>query len=301
MTRVLVTGAGNDTALAFVDSIRSQGVTLYMADADAEARGMSRVPVERRVGLPRLGGSVLAEMTLQACVDHRIDVLVPTCDEELLALSRRRHRFRAAGTTLMLAATACLEATLDRASLHRITDGVVHRPRTEVFGADVDLAQWSFPVIVKPRFRADPRPARILYSQEDARRLRRDHALLIQEYFPGPRVEVDVLTNPLGTVIAAAQRELWGQSTPTLGSGEAIDSARRVVRAIGGAYACTVCFRRDRDGRLGLLDVVPRVSAGMSTDAPAGMNLASCGLELAIGEALPANTNLHRPAEGWAA
>ncbi len=271
-----------------------------MGDANPDAPGLSRVPLQRRVGLPRLGGAAMAEATLLACIQHRIDILVPTSDEELLALSRRRHRFRAAGTTLMLAATACLEATLDRASLHRLADGLAHRPRTEVFGADVDLSQWSYPVIVKPRFRADPRPARLLYSHDEVRRLRRDHALLVQEYLPGAGVEVDVLTNPSGTVVAAVQRQLRGPSTPAQHSEDPIASARRVVRAVGGTYACTVRFRRARDGRLGLLDVVPRVTASMSPHSPSGVNLASLGLELARREALPANSNSYRQVEAWA-
>ena len=95
-----------------------------MAVVDPRARGLRLVPHERGVGLPRQGGSVLAEVVLQACIDDKGDIVIPTRDDELLPLARRRARFREVGTTLMLPATASLESALDRWSLLRLCDGV---------------------------------------------------------------------------------------------------------------------------------------------------------------------------------
>lgn len=287
MTRVLVTGAGSAAALAFVDSIRAQRVSLFLGDSDPCSPALSSVSPDRRIGLPRLDGSVYAEVLLQACAEHDIDVVVPTRDAELLSLARRRHRFTAIGTTLMLPSTASLETALDRWSLYRVCDGLAHRPRTAVFGSDVELSRWRFPLVLKPRYRADPRPVHVVRSAAEARRLRRDNALLLQEHLPGEEVQVDVLTGPLGSIVAAAPRDADGPTAHLHHCADAIVAARRVVRALRLSYASTVKFRRDRDGRLALLDVVPRVSEGMTASVTAGVNLPWLAVQLAMGESMP--------------
>ena len=294
MTRVLVTGAGSAAALAFVDSIRAQRVSLFLGDTDPRSPGLSLVPAERRIGLPRLGGSVFAEVLLQACAEHEIDVVVPTRSAELISLARRRHRFQALGTTLMLPSTASLETALDRWSLYRVCDGLVHRPRTAVFGAGVDLSRWRYPLVLKPRFRADPRPVHVVGSLAEAQRLRRDHALLVQELLPGDEVEVDVLAGPLGSIVASVPRDVDGSHARVHHCSDAIAAAGRVVRALRLSYASTVKFRRDRDGRLALVDVVPRISRGMTASVAAGVNMPWLALQLAQGESMPSNAHVFR-------
>ncbi len=294
MTRVLVTGASSAAALAFVDSIRAQHVSLFLGDTDPCSPLLSTVSPQRRVGLPRLDGSVYAEVLLDACAEHDIDVVVPTRDAELLALARRRHRFGAIGTTLMLPPTASVETALDRWSLYRVCDGLAHRPRTAVFGGDVELAQWRYPLVIKPRYRADPRPVHVVRSLAEAGRLRRDNALVLQEHLPGEEVQVDVLAGPLGSIVAAVPRDADGATAQLHHGADAVVAARRVVQALRLSYASTLKFRRDRDGRLVLVDVVPRVSEGVTASVAAGVNLPWLAVQLAKAESMPSNVDAFR-------
>jgi len=294
MTRVLVTGAGSAAALAFIESLRGQHVSLFLADTDPEAPSLGLVPSSHRIGLPRTGSEALTEVLLQACREHRIDVVIPTRDCELLALARRRHRFTALGTVLMLPASASLETALDRWALHRLGDGLVHRPRTAVFGMTVDLARWRYPLVLKPRFRADPRPVRVISSFAEARSLRRDHALLLQEYMPGEEIEVDVLSGPLGRIIASVPRQVGGTAVRVQHRTAPIAAAGRVVRALRMSYASTVRLRRDREGRLGLVDIAPRLTRSMTASVAAGVNIPWLALQLAKGEAMPSNAHVYR-------
>jgi carbamoyl-phosphate synthase large subunit len=67
------------------------------------------------------------------------------------ALAAARESFAAAGIGLLLASAAALEIILDKLALARYCADVVRVPRTEAFGPAVDPADWSYPVIVKPR------------------------------------------------------------------------------------------------------------------------------------------------------
>ncbi len=294
MTRVLVTGASSAAALAFVDSVRTPRVSLFLGDTDPYAAALSTVSPQRRIGLPRLDGSVYAEVLLQACAEHDIDVVVPTRDAELLSLARRRHRFGATGTTLMLPSTASLETALDRWALRRVCEGLAHRTRTAVFGSDVELSRWRYPLVLKPRYRADPRPVHVVRSLGEAKRLRRDNALLLQEHLPGEEVLVDVLTGPLGSIVAAVPRDADGPTAHLRHCADAVVAARRVVGALRLSYASTVKFRRDRDGQLVLVDVVPRVSEGMTANVAAGVNLPWLAVQLAMGESMPSTGDTYR-------
>ena len=291
MTRVLVTGAGSAAALVLVDSLRGDAVTLFLGAVDPHEPALRLVQEGRRITTPTCGDTA---SLVRACAEHHIDVLVPTRDVDLLGLARQRHRFGMVGTTVMLPATASLEASLDRWALHRVCDGVVDRPRTAVFGASLDLEGWRFPLVVKPRFRGDPRPVHIVRSLAEAKALRRDPTLLVQAYLPGEEIEVDVLAGPLGSVVASVPHTVEGRAIHVRHREAPIAAAGRVVRALRMAYASTVRMRQDADGRLVVVDVVPRIGAGMVVSNDAGVNLPWLSLQLALGRTLPPDAHVFR-------
>ncbi len=279
MTRVLVTGGS--AAASFVEAVSSSGVVVFAGDTDANAVGLRAVAPQHRVVFPRTSTTALADAMLRYCVAQHIDVLVPTRDVELLALSRCRDRFAAAGVTVLLADTDALRMSIDRWLLHRACESVgVLRPRTAVFSSGFDLSTWVFPLVLVPRFRTDPRPRRVLRTPHDAERAAGDHAMLLQESLPGERVDVDVVAQDGGCVVNAVHRG-WGRTEMAGSQREVIDVAERVVGALRLSYACTVTLRRDRDGALNLIDVAPRFTASMDR------SMHGIALGMALGQPLP--------------
>ena len=62
---------------------------------------------------------------LRLCKAHRIDLLIPTVDSELLDVSRAASEFEAAGTKVLVASPETLELCLDKVRLVSQTSPVM--------------------------------------------------------------------------------------------------------------------------------------------------------------------------------
>ena len=150
--RVLVTGAGGPAAIAAMKSLRADpAVELLAADMDPWAAGLYLVPPGARTLIPAGAAPDFTDVLLARCLALGVDVVLPTVDAELRPLARARETFAAAGLDLLLASAAALEVILDKLTLARHCAGVVRVPRTEPFESRLDPAEWSYPVVVKPR------------------------------------------------------------------------------------------------------------------------------------------------------
>ena len=114
--------------------------------------------------------------------------------------------FAAVDIDLLLAPAAALEVILDKLALARHCAGVVRVPRTEPFGSGLDPAEWSYPVVVKPRTGSGSRGLMTVGSAGELASLRRSPSLIVQEFLPGEEYSVDVLADADGHVIASVPR-----------------------------------------------------------------------------------------------
>ncbi len=296
--RVLVTGAGGPAAIAVMKSLAAvPSAEILAADMDGWAAGLYLVPPGNRALVPAGNARDFVPALLALCRRLNVDVLVPTVDAELLPVSRSRAEFERQGVQLMLAPHAALAVTLDKLSLAGACAGVVAVPRTESLDTPADPASWTYPVIVKPRTGSGSRGVSMPQSAADLAAVGARPGYLVQEYLPGEEYSVDVLADRNGHVAAAVPRLRARVDSGVSVAGRTVRDCElesfgaSVASAIGLTYIGNVQCRRDRAGKLALLEVNPRPPGSMPLTIASGVDMPRLALEALRGRELPAHAD----------
>ena len=293
--RVLITGAGGPAAIAAMRSLRADPeVEVLAADMDPWAAGLYLVPAAARTLVPAGADPDFADVLLARCVALGVDVVLPTVDAELRPLARARETYTAAGLSLLLAPAAALDVILDKLLLAQHCAGVVRVPRTEPFGSLLDPADWSYPVVVKPRTGSGSRGLMTVGSAAELAGLERSPSLIVQEFLPGEEYSVDVLADAGGHVIASVPRLRARVDSGVSVGGRTVHDAevewfgRAVAEAAGLTFVANVQCKRDRDGVPGLLEVNPRMPGTLGLTIASGVDMPRLALASLLGQPVPA-------------
>lgn len=294
--RVLVTGAGGPAAIAVMKSLAADpSVEVLAADMDGWAAGLYLVPPECRALVPAGDSRDFVPAVMALCQRLAADVLVPTVDAELLPLARARADFEASGVQLMLAPDAALAVTLDKLSLARACAASVAVPRTESLDTPADTASWTYPVIVKPRTGSGSRGVSMPRSAADLAAVGARPGYLVQEYLPGEEYSVDVLADRSGRVAASVPRLRARVDSGVSVAGRTVrdweleNFGAAVAGAVGLTYIGNVQCRRDRAGKLALLEVNPRPPGSLPLTIASGVDMPRLALHALRGGELPAH------------
>jgi carbamoyl-phosphate synthase large subunit len=292
--RVLVTGAGGPAAIAAMKSLRADdSVELLAADMDPWAAGLYLVPAWARTLIPAGAAPGFADALLNRCLTLGVDIVLPTVDAELRPLAGARAKFAADGIELLLAPAAALDVILDKLILARHCARVVRVPRTEAFGPRVDPAQWTYPVIVKPRQGSGSRGVVIVGSAAELAALDRSTALIVQEFLPGEEYSVDVLADAGGRVIASVPRLRARVDSGVSVGGRTVHDpeveafGRAVAQATGVTFVANVQCKRDASGAPALLEVNPRMPGTLGLTIASGVDMPRLALAALLGRPLP--------------
>jgi carbamoyl-phosphate synthase large subunit len=146
--RVLVAGAGGPSGVAAVRALDGETLDIFLADIDPHASGLSLVEEDRRLPVAMGSGDSYTELLYSLCERHRIDVLVPALDCELLLLASAQVFFAEIGTKIVLPSEKTLRVCLDRRSLRRCCRGVVRVSESTL--ADLPGAEYSLATLAGP-------------------------------------------------------------------------------------------------------------------------------------------------------
>jgi carbamoyl-phosphate synthase large subunit len=292
--RVLVTGAGGPAGVAVIRALlRVPDVDVLAVDMDPYAAGLYLVDAAFRGLVPAGAADSFVPYLRERCRRDRVDVVVPTVDDELLPLSAARAAFAADGVRLALAGDAALRTTLDKLALAQRCAATVRTPRTVLLSDAGPPDSWRFPVVVKPRRGSGSRGVRLVHSGDQLREAGADDTMIVQDYLPGDEYSVDVLADAAGRVVAVVPRARTrvdsGVSVAghTLHDPELDELARAVFAAVGLTLVANVQCRRGRDGRLALLEVNPRFSGAMPLTVHSGVDMPRLCLDTVLGRTLP--------------
>jgi carbamoyl-phosphate synthase large subunit len=292
-TRILVTGAGGPSGVAFLQSIAAERALVWMADIDPYAPGLYLVPPERRVLVGRGDDPDFADGILDLCRREQIDLVVPTVDSELLPLAERREEFAAAGTRFLLAPLEALRTCVDKWALMQRCQGQVRIPRSALFDDRFDLEEWGFPFLVKPRRGSGSRGIVVVRGDRDLLGLERSPDLLVQEYLPGVEYSLDVLATEAGEVRAVVPRARLKIDSGIAITGRTVrdetlmTTGREAAEAVGITGVANVQVKEDEDGEAALIEINPRFPGTMPLTVAAGVNMPAIALREALGEPMP--------------
>lgn len=290
--RVLITGAGGPAAVSALLDLPA-AVDWVAGDLDPYAVGLYLVPADRRLLLPRGDDPELVPALLAACAAHRVDVLWPTVDTELLPVAAAAERFAAIGVRVLTAPVPALATCLDKWRLAERCAGVVRVPATAVVTEDTDLSARSEPYVLKPRSGAGGRGVRIVRGPADTVGVPRDGSYIRQEFLPGEEFSIDVLARMDGSVAAAVPRRRdkvdsgIAVAGRTVRDPELVAFGAAVAAAVGITGIANVQARRDPLGRPALLEVNPRLPGTMPLTVAAGVDMPAWALHALLGGTIP--------------
>ena len=290
--RILLTGAGGPSAVSVWKSL-NDGHTLFMADMDPCASGLYLVPPEQRLLVPRGDADSFVDAIVEACIAHRIEVVLSTVDAELIPLAKALDRFEKRGIRLPLPPLSCLLACRDKLALLTLTEGVVPLPHYEVIGKDTAAQTHTFPLFAKPRVSAGSRGAMLVSSAQELNALPQDGSVLLQEWLSGEEYSVDVYITSKGKAIAAVPRLRMktdsgiAVAARTVHDPELQQLAIRVAQAADVRYVANVQFRRDAQGVARLLEINPRFPGTLPLTTASGVDMPALLIADITGEPLP--------------
>lgn len=259
---------------------------------------------------PALPAPAYVEWALEFCRTHGIDVFVPKRHLEIIAM--HRFAFEAAGTRLLVAGPpGSLRAVNDKGSLYatlsRIAPAAAPRFRAVTTAAEFaaayeEIAAGGTGVCFKPArgeggggFRiVDPTASPLaalsdfpssrvgLHATLDALAGVESFApLVVCELLPGAESSIDCLGAEGDLIAAVARRKLDRRTQRIERSPELVAVAERIAAEFGLSALFNVQFMVGRDGPK-VIDVNPRMAAGIDVSAASGVNLPWLGVQLAL-------------------
>jgi biotin carboxylase len=267
-------------------------------------------------------GAAYVQWALDFTREHRVDVFFPSA--QLAALAAAAERFTAQGVRLLAAPAAAVTLFDDKAAAYAdaqtrglpVPPYAVVRDGSSLLEAFERLSAVAEQVCVKPVSGVGGDGFRILERSEltiaeligparpveqlsrVAAALDRANeqgapppALIVLPFLPGPEVSVDVLADRDGAVLAAVSRVKTGRRRWISEDAAALGVAQTLVNAHRLRYLSNTQVRYwrgpgDDSPRPYLLEVNPRLSAGLFQSALSGVDLAWSAVTLAMGSDL---------------
>jgi len=262
---------------------------------------------------PPLEGDAHAEYCLDLCRRHGIQVLVPGY-RTIGWIAPHRAAFEAAGTRVVLAASADLIAILeDKAHTFGHLAGrelvtlPAHRFATDLDGfrtAHDALVAEGHQICFKPVRAYGASGFRIIQEDLDPLRLFTQPPgvriplatvlatlgdagafpeLMVMEYLPGAEYSLDCLALGGELQVAIPRRKLDGRLRLLEDRPDLVELARRVTAALELSAAFNIQIRHGRDGVPKLLEINARMSAGLYISNFSGVNVPYLALRQSLG------------------
>lgn len=289
MMKALITGVSNPTGLALLKTLGAGGVDLHAADSNRHAPGMSLVKRWHRLVIPPTGGEEVVDSIVRHCLKKRIQVVMPATDEYLSLLSEHEEAFEQRAIRLMVPSARTRLLAEDRAALFGAFEGVLPVPKHALFDDSLDLSDWRFPVILRPRARGGEREQRLFATARDLARIPRSEDLIVEEPLFGEVAFVDVMAGQDGDVLAAVPRSEYRDSRDRPVAVTTHDETlellgRRAAELADVRFAASIEVRRVPRGAWKISGIIPRCTGAAMLTAKSGVNIPLLCLKEVLGE-----------------
>jgi glutathione synthase/RimK-type ligase-like ATP-grasp enzyme len=325
---VLVIDASMRQALVATRSLGRFGLRVGTAESPGLRHPRLRAPAfasrwsEWAAPLPSYYGNpdVYARSVLALAADHGAQVVIPSIDGSIEALRPWRSAFEQRGVVLALPAEPGLTVANDKErTLAAARELGIQGPRTVAISGPDDvraaLAEVGCPAVIKPT-RSWTRQAstsarviaKVVVDDAEAHRYVEElcqlgSSAIIQQWAGGQREAVNLFY--AGGQVRAAIAQVAYRTAPVLGgvsvvretislSDELRAPAVALIEALGLDGYSEVEFRRDAAGRLLVMEINARLTAGIELAIRAGVDFPVMLWQWATGEPLPVQSDYRR-------
>lgn len=204
-TCVAITGVGGAAGITVIKGLKTAKAKAKVIGFDSDRLSAGFKCVDRGYCIPKATSKNFVRVLLRKCLDEKVDLLIPTVDEELFELAQHRNLFTRAKIKVALSSHKTINTAGDKwLVFKRLTRAGVPTPRTWLLGS-YDYS--SFPVLVKPR---RGRGGRDIYvcenKQETTFAVKKVAKPIIQEFLAAKEYTVDTFSDANGVPQIAVPR-----------------------------------------------------------------------------------------------
>lgn len=279
--RLLFTCAGRRIELieAFRRSAKELGLRASIHVADAEKEFAAACIADRVHQVPTIGGAEYIPALLEIARKHRIDLLIPLLDVELLPISTARDLLAEAGCHAVISSPGVVQVCRDKIlTYHFLVRHGIDTPRTWPAEEVVRRVRHKFPYFIKPKAGSASKGSFIIRDLGDLQSLTpRIHDAMIQEFVPGIEYTLDVYTGYDGRprcVVPRQRLEVRGGEVTkarTVKRKDIMQVGVRVCEALANCRGCiTIQLIATPENRLRVIEINPRFGGGVPLAIRAG-------------------------------
>ena len=302
-----------------IQSLRDSGNAEYtIVGVDCKPNVASLNYVDYLYAVPRCNDPRYVERLLELCEYHNVDIIIPLISEDIGPLSKNRKRFEDIGTKILLSdEDSLIDIANDKLRLQNFLEehGVYAMPRSVKLNLDTldaDLESFGYlevPIAVKMKDACGAIGFKILdenkakgvnglssrenranpyITKQQLLELPQLDRYILQEYLPGRECGALCLVDHGRTIYCVTHEDYEMQFAITTECELTDDQdVREIVTAANSLLKLTgnigYDFKRDKDGRVRLLECNPRVSATVCLPAKAGLNIMEMGIFQRLG------------------
>lgn len=294
LVRILFTGVGRRIEL--VQAFRqaalclNKKVVIYGADMAGTAPALAYCDEVRKVCAMK-DKEYIAQL-LSICQNDRINILIPTIDTDLLALSEHKTEFEEIGTRVLISSPEMIRICRDKNNTGAFFESCgLNAPKTY---NDYTKYDGAFPCFIKPK---DGSSSINAYKVEDGKELKMYAEMVddyvIQPFIDGNEYTVDIFCDFEGKPIYITPRERLqvraGEvlKTSILLDAKMIEESRCIVEKFRPCGPITVQLIQDKVTKQNYyIEINPRYGGGAPLSIKAGAKSPEALLRLICGESL---------------
>ena len=207
IVNVGITGVGGPAGVVCIKALEDRGLSLVGMDANPLSAGFKLV--KKSYVVPYARDIQFIPKVLEISNREKIDILIPTVDEELVVLSENKDKFSAVGTKVAASGRDSIENCLDKWVFYKEVKRLdIPTPETWLPEDVENVKHLEMPVLVKPRIGRGGRGVFFCETQEELNAaLKKSENVIIQEYVDGKEYTIDTLSDFEGNPIVAVCRE----------------------------------------------------------------------------------------------
>lgn len=273
---VLVFPCGSEIGLEVYRSLRYSIHFNVIGGSSVDDHGM--FVYKNYIGnIPDVGDETFVEKINEIVTKNQIDFIIPTHDSVVLKLAQAGGASQLKCAVMTSPLETC-ETTRSKLKTYEHFKGIIPTPK--VFNHLVEVQPSDLPLFLKPEVGQGTRGTYLASTVEDVEfYAKKDPSLLLLEYLPGREYTVDCFTNKDGALLFCEGRErrrvLNGISvnTTVVRDEHFNQLAKTINEKLTFRGVWFFQLKENKDGRLTLLEIAPRVAGTMGLARSRGVNL----------------------------
>lgn len=277
---ILFTCVGRRVGLAraFQQAAKSLKIPCTTIGTDISSFSPALYACDRGIITEPVGSKKYISEILSIVKKHKVDLIIPTIDTDLLDLSRHGAEFQSLGAKVMVSSDEVVEICQDkRKAYHFLIDHKFDTPRT-VDLSKVKKRDLTFPVFFKPWNGSASRGNAIARNLEEFKYLsKRIPNCIVQEYMDGQEITCDVYVDFQMRVRAVVPRKRMEvragevSKSQTVRMPDLMDRCRRLVEELGaGPGVITIQGFLLKNNKFKFVEINPRFGGGSPLSIAAG-------------------------------